>query len=136
MTRFVVDPGVALRLAAGDVRVHEQHVLLAPTLLRSQVLTQLYAAVRRGELGEQDATERLDRVRALRVRLLGDRVLQRTAWQLAAQLGWPGTEQAEYIALVRLQADALVTLDDDLARAVDGVVAVAPFEALLSAPGR
>ena len=136
MTRFVVDPGVALRLAAGDVRVHEQHVLLAPTLLRSQVLTQLYAAVRRGELGEQDATERLDRVRALRVRLLGDRVLQRTAWQLAAQLGWPGTEQAEYVALVRLQADALVTLDDDLARAVDGVVVVAPFEALLSAPGR
>ena len=136
MTRFVVDPGVALQLAAGDVRVHEQHVLLAPTLLRSQVLTQLYAAVRRGELGEQDATERLDRVRALRVRLLGDRVLQRTAWQLAAQLGWPGTEQAEYVALVRLQADALVTLDDDLARAVDGVVVVAPFEALLSAPGR
>jgi hypothetical protein len=40
------------------------------------------------------------------------------------------TYTAEYVALTRLQADALVTLDADLARRLDGVVATAPFGAL------
>lgn len=38
---------------------------------------------------------------------------------------------AEFIAVARLQADALVTLDPELARRIEGVVAVEPFEALL-----
>jgi hypothetical protein len=36
MTRFVVDCGVVLRLAADEFEVPTEHELLAPTLLRSQ----------------------------------------------------------------------------------------------------
>ena len=130
MARYVVGPDVAVHLVRDRGQVRGDVQLLAPTLLRSQVLSLLYAAVRRGELTKPDAERQLDLVRGLRLRLLGDRVLQRTAWQVADQLGWPDTCDAEYVALTRLQADALVTLDARLAAAVEGVVALAPVEAL------
>jgi predicted nucleic acid-binding protein len=78
----------------------------------------------------KDADRQLDYVRGLRIRLLGDRVLQDVAWKLADQLGWPDTLDAEYVALTRLQADAFVTLDTKLARAVKGIVATASIDAL------
>lgn len=130
MTRYVIDPAVALHLAANDVTVADEHQLLAPTLLRSQVLSLLYGGVRRGELTRRDAERRLDYVRRRRVRLLGDRVLQAVAWQVADRLGWPDTFDAEYVALTRLQGDALVTLDPHLADGAKQLVTVAPLDAL------
>ncbi len=121
---------MALRLAGDEAVVPERHQLLAPTLLRSQLLSLLYRAVRRGEITAQAAERVLDYVRALRIRLLGDHVLQSHAWKIADRLGWPDTLDAEYIALTQLQADAFVTLDAQLARAVAGLVTTAPIEAL------
>lgn len=69
-------------------------------------------------------------MRALRIRLLGDRVLQNVAWKIADQLGWPDTLDAEYVALTQLQADAFITLDAEFAHAVQGLVMIAPIEAL------
>ena len=40
------------------------------------------------------------------------------------------TFDAEYVALTQLQADALITLDRQLADAVKDLVTVAPIEAL------
>jgi predicted nucleic acid-binding protein len=130
MPRYVIGPDVALHLAQHDTVVAGEHQLLAPTLLRSQVLSRLYRAVRAGEMTRSEADRRLTYVRSLRLRLLGDRVLQQVAWKIADQLGWPDTENAEYVALTRLQADAFITLDADLARAVQGVVETAPVTAL------
>jgi predicted nucleic acid-binding protein len=130
LTRYVISPDVALQLARDRAVIGDGHQILAPALLRSQLLSQLYQAVRRGELTDQDAHRQLDYVRGLRIRLLGDRVLQAAAWQIAGQLGWPDTFDAEYVALTRLQADAFVTLDQRLARAVQDLVTVAPIEAL------
>lgn len=130
MTRYVITPDTALRLAQDQTVIGDGCQLVAPTLLRSQVLSLLYQAVQRGELSKADAARRLDYVRALRIRLLGDRVLQAAAWKVADQLGWPDTLDAEYIALTQLQADALVTLDGQLALAARGLVTVEPIEAL------
>jgi predicted nucleic acid-binding protein len=110
--------------------IRAEHQLLAPTLVRSQLLSLLFQAVRRGEVTKQDAEARLDYVRGLRIRLLGDRVLQSVAWKLADQLDWSDTFDAEYIALAQLQGDAFITLDDRLAHAVRDLVTVAPVEAL------
>jgi predicted nucleic acid-binding protein len=66
----------------------------------------------------------------MKIRLLGDAVLQRRAWDIADQLGWDSTYDAEYVALTQLQADAFVTLDAELARSVDGIVATASIDAL------
>ena len=130
MTRFVVDAGVVLHLASSGVEVAAEHELLAPTLLRSQALSQLHEAVQRGELPPDVARERLGRVGRMKIRLLGDAVLRRRAWELADQLGWASTYNAEYIALTQLQADAFVTLDADLAHSVEGIVATASIDAL------
>ena len=50
MTRFVVDAGAVLHIIDKELVVADGHKLLAPTLLRSQVLSMLYEAVQRGEL--------------------------------------------------------------------------------------
>ena len=131
MTKYVIGPDVALALAERHAVPSAQHRLLAPTLLRSQALAQLYADVQRGLLSRKEADRRLDHLRALRIRLLGDRVLQRVAWQVALELGWRDTFVAEYVALTKLQADALVTRDAVLAQAARKVVAVATMDDLL-----
>ena len=130
MTRYVIGPDVAIQLARDEAVIGEDHQLLAPTLLRSQMLTLLYQAVRRGEMTRKDADRQLTYVRALRIRLLGDRVLQSVAWKIADQLGWPDTYTAEYVALTQLQADAFITLDEQLAGSVQKLVTTASIDAL------
>ncbi|MDQ1687830.1 MAG: hypothetical protein QOK42_805 [Frankiaceae bacterium] len=131
VTRYVIDVGVARKLAEDRVAVREDHKLVAPTLIRSQVLSALYQAVGHGELTKKEAEAQLDYLRGLRIRLLGDRVLQAEAWKVAARLGWPDTSDAEYVALTQLQADAFITLDAKLAGTVKAVVPVAPYSSLL-----
>ena len=131
MTKYVICPDVAIRLAQERTAIRDEHRLLAPTLLRSQVLSLLYQGVQRGELTKKAADEQLTYLRELRVRLLGDRVLQSVAWKLAEQHGWSDTLDAEYVALTKLQADALITLDPRLTSAVNEIVRVAPIEELL-----
>ena len=130
MTRFVVDAGAVLHLVSAGIEVSGEHELLAPTLLRSQVLSALHEAVARGELPADVALDRLARIGRLPIRLLGDGVLRRRAWTLADQLGWASTYDAEYVALTQLQADALITLDAELARGVEGFVATVSIDAL------
>ena len=133
MTRFVVDCGVVLHLASEGIEVPAGHELLAPTLLRSQALSALHEAVRHGEIPPDVGLDRLKRVSAMPIRLLGDAVLRRRAWDLAERLGWAETYEAEYVALTQLQADAFVTLDAELARRVEGIVQTATVEDLLRA---
>jgi predicted nucleic acid-binding protein len=137
MTRFVVDCGVVLRLADEGIDLAAGHELLAPTLLRSQTLSALHRAVKRRELASDVALARLDEITRmitkLPIRLLGDAVLRRNAWQYADRLGWEDTYTAEYVALTHLQADALVTLDAELARSLEGVVPTASIDALRAA---
>ena len=130
MARFVVDCSAVLELANQEVEVHPEHELLAPTLLRSQTLSALHEAVHRGELESEDALEQLERIWAMPIRLLGDAVLRRNAWRFAEQLGWAQTYDAEYLALTKLQGDALVTLDQELARKAEGVVPTATLDEL------
>jgi predicted nucleic acid-binding protein len=133
VTRFVVDCGVVLHLASEAIEVPPEHELLAPTLLRSQTLSALHEAFHKGELPADVAFDRLARIQAMPIRLLGDAVLRRNAWRFADQLGWAETYDAEYIALTKLQADAFVTLDAELARRVEGIVPTATIEALQTA---
>ena len=130
MTRFVVDAGAVLQLASEEFPVSGKHELLAPTLLRSQALSALHEAVQRGDIPAEVARERLARIGKMPIRLLGDAVLRRRAWELADKLGWASTYNAEYIALTQLQADAFVTMDAELARNVEGIVETASIEAL------
>jgi predicted nucleic acid-binding protein len=85
----------------------------------------LLAAVRNGEITEQVALQRHERLTEMKMRLLGDRVSRRTAWKLAREHGWETTFDAEYLAVCALQADALVTVDKAMAAKAEHIVPVA-----------
>ncbi len=130
MTRYVIDAPTLLQLVAGPVQVSATHQLVAPNLIRSQALSLLFQAVRRGDLTEAVALARHDRCTELKIRLLGDRVSRRTAWKIARDQGWETTYDAEYVAVTKLQADALVTVDPALAAKARDLVPLAELEAL------
>ena len=129
--RYVIALDAAMRLFRERAIVPEGTRLVAPALLRSEAVAHLYAAARRGEIDRAEARARLDHMRALRIRLLGDRVLQDLAWTFADRLGRDDTFTAEYVALTKLQADAFVTLDAELARAAATLVPVASYGEML-----
>ena len=130
MTRFVIDAATALQLASEGYQVPPEHELLAPTLLRSQALSRMHEAVHRGELSPAVARARLAAVGKLPIRLLGDAVLRKVAWEMADRLGAGSTYEAEYLAITKLQGDVFVTLDADLARRCEGIVPTATIDAL------
>ena len=135
MTRFVVDAGVVIHLVGEAIDVSAGHELLAPTLLRSETLSLLHEAVARGEISADVGLDRHRQISQMPIRLLGDGVLRRRAWKVADQLGWASTFKAEYVALTLLQADAFVTMDADLARSLEGIVATASVDALRQTDG-
>ena len=130
MARYVIDPLTMLRIVTADVKIHAGHSLVALSPVRSQALALLYERVRSGDLDEAEALRLHEQLTTLKIRLLGDRVSRRTAWRIAAQNDWPSIASAEYLAVTKLQADALVTVDEALAAQADGIVPVAPLEAL------
>lgn len=122
MTRYAIDAAVALRLveAGAPGPLGPGDTLVGPAVLRSDALRLLYADVRSGAIDEREGRRRLDRLAALRIRLLGDRVSRATAWRLATELGWADPGPAEYLAVAILQADVLVALDPRLVQAAGG----------------
>ena len=130
VARYVIDAVTLLHLVAEDVQVGPEHQLVAPSTIRSQALSLLLQAVARGDLTEEVALRRHERLTALKMRLLGDRVSRRVAWTIAREQNWESIDDAEYLAVTRLQADALVTVDPALAAKAEPLVPLAPLEAL------
>jgi predicted nucleic acid-binding protein len=134
MTRYVIDAPTLLHLVDTGLHVDPDHQLVAPNSIRSEALELLLHDVRAGKRDEAAALETHERMTEMKMRLLGDRVSRRTAWRFARQHDWDSLRDAEYLAVTRLQADALVTVDPNLAAMAQDVVAVAAIDDLL-APG-
>ncbi|HUN36262.1 MAG TPA: hypothetical protein VMU95_30060 [Trebonia sp.] len=131
MARYVIDAPTLIHLV--DTRLHVQpgHQLVAPNSIRSEALELLLGDVRAGQRTEAAALQAHERMTGIKIRLLGDRVSRGTAWQIAREHDWSTLRYAEYLAVTRLQADALVTVDPGLAAAARNVVAVATIDDLL-----
>jgi hypothetical protein len=138
MTRYGIDGPALLHLVDEELVVHADHQLVAPHAVRTDALQLLLDDVRRGARTEQAARAAHDRLTEQRVRLLGDRRSRGIAWRLARELDLASLGPAEYLAVTRLQADALVSLDPELTALAEGVVPLAGVEALLrpAADGR
>ena len=130
MSRFAIDAPTLLHILAADLTPHQNHQLVAPSVIRSHILDLLLAAVARGEMSERLARRLLNRVGETKMRLLGDRVSRSTAWQIAREHGWDTTREAEYIAVTKLQADALVTIDPTMKALARGLVPLASLQVL------
>jgi predicted nucleic acid-binding protein len=132
VTRFAIDPPTFLYVARSERQPDPAHQLVAPNSLRARTLELLLTEVRAGDLEEREALKIHERLTELKVRLLGDRVSRRTAWDLARRFDWDGLSDAEYLAVATLQADALVTIDAELAAKASGVVPLASPEDLFT----
>ena len=66
------------------------------------------------------------------MRLLGDRLSRHTAWQIARGRDWSTLTEAEYLAVAKLQADALITVHPEMAAKATGIVPLTPFTDLLA----
>ena len=132
MASYVIDAPTLLHVVAEELTVSPAHQLVAPNLIRSQALALLFTAVRDGAIAEAVAMQRHERLTEMKMRLLGDRVSRRTAWRIAREQGWDSTFDAEYIAVCRLQADALITIDPALVAKAAGIVPLATLADLLS----
>jgi predicted nucleic acid-binding protein len=132
MPRYVIDAPTLLHLVDGGLTIDPAHQLVAPNSLRSEALELLLRDVRAGTRTEKEARERHERITEVKVRLLGDRVSRWTAWKLAVEHGWDTLRDAEYLAVAKLQADALITVDPELAARAQGVVPLADLRDLLS----
>ena len=131
MTRYVIDARTLLHLLDDDAPIPPGVQLVAPSSIRSEALQILLTDVREGRRSDDAALQTHERLTALKMRLLGDRVSRGTAWRIAREKGWDTLREAEYLAVTRLQDDALATVDRDLAARAEDVVPVAPLSALL-----
>ncbi|HEY6933807.1 MAG TPA: hypothetical protein VI452_10440 [Marmoricola sp.] len=131
MARYVIDAPTLLHLVDHDLSIYARHQLVAPNSIRSEALERMLREVRDGRRSEKEALQCHQRMTELKIRLLGDRVSRRTAWDIALAHGWDTLRDAEYLAVTRLQADALVTVDHDLASVAAGIVPTAELRDLL-----
>ena len=122
--RYAIDARTLLLIASGEVTLHPSHTLVAPNRVLPDLLGILLTEVRSGERDEKDALTLHTRATETKIRLLGDRVSRRTAWNLAREHDWPELRLAEYLAVAKLQADALATADGELIRAAGSLVTV------------
>jgi predicted nucleic acid-binding protein len=132
VARYVIDAPTLLHLVDAGRHLRPGDQLVAPNSIRSEALELLLADVHAGKRTEAAALEAHERMTEIKMRLLGDRVSRRTAWQIAREHDWDTLRDAEYLAITRLQADALITVDPNLAATARDIVAVADVDDLLA----
>jgi len=115
---LVVDVSFSVRACLGDrgfAGLRRQR-LVAPPLMWAEARSALHEAVFRGELSAPDGSAALDRLLDAPIAAMSPHGLGRAAWQLADELGWAKTHDAEYVALARLLGCRLLTNDEALRR--------------------
>ncbi len=95
--------------------------LIAPCLLWSEVPSVLSEMAFRGDISRQLAKQALQRFAdgELNVTERRPEGLVMQAWQIAVELGWAKTYDAEYLATARILGCRVVTLDMRLRRGAD-----------------
>jgi len=92
--------------------------------LWSEITSSLREAVWRHELDDTEARAAIERLLSSQIERRVPARLYTMAIELARDLGWAKTYDAEYVALARLLKAPLVTIDGRLARAVGNLVQI------------
>lgn len=123
---IVIDASAALPIAVSTAGFASLggHDLNAPALLWSEVTSVLRETAWRREITADLADLGMRRFLGADVTRHARRSLYREAAQLAAELGWAKTYDAEYVALARRLDAPLLTMDARLSRGVAHVIDV------------
>lgn len=115
---LVLDASVALPACAspGGFDVFGAEELVAPPLLWSESRSALHEALFRRDISAVQALRTLEALDNAPIRPRTQRRLSRRAWDIANEMGWAETYDAEYLALAQLLDCRFVTLDARLYR--------------------
>jgi predicted nucleic acid-binding protein len=128
---LVVDATVALSASGADEGFGQlgDEDLVAPPLMWSEARSVLHELAWRGDVAPEDAEATRARLERCPVDRRSPRQLGAMSWEIATELGWAKTYDAEYVALARLLGCRVVTLDARLRRGADRLgIVVAPHE--------
>jgi predicted nucleic acid-binding protein len=123
---LVVDASAVLYLLASQegVEPFADLELTAPALLWSEVTSVLNEMRCRGELSSALADAAFDRLIASPIDRRASDELYHDAREVARELGWAKTYDAEYVALARRLGVQLLSRDERLRRGADRLVTV------------
>jgi predicted nucleic acid-binding protein len=124
--RLVIDASACLEvcLAATGFDLLAGHELLAPPLIRSEVLSALRTLDWRRSVSAELVRQALARIPTMPIaQETGPDHLERT-WSVAARLGWAKTYDAEYVALAEQLEVPLLSVDLRLQRGAGAIVQV------------
>jgi predicted nucleic acid-binding protein len=82
----------------------------------SEATSALHELMWRGQVKPEDASTTMTRLSQAPIKRRDPAALRRVAWEIADELGWAKTYDAEYLALARLLKCRVVTLDARLRR--------------------
>ena len=122
----MLDASVAVRAALAETWTTrwDNDDLTAPTLMWSEAASALRQLAMRGEISDTEATNAVRWLSESTIDAHASATLVVEAIELAGQLGWAKTYDAEYVALARRLGASLITADARLRRGVERVVSV------------
>ena len=134
--QLVIDASVVVQLSLSGAGLGPLlgHDLIAPPIMASEVTSSLSEMVYRGEIPADSARLAVTWMTSLPIRLHQPNGFFPGAWDLAQQLGWAKSYDAEYVALALMTGSPLITLDERLRRGVGHLVSM-PLIGEIAAPG-
>lgn len=82
----------------------------------SETRSVLHLSMSKQRVTQTNALTARSHLRSSKIELVDHELLGITAWEIADELGWARTYDAEYLAIARLHDCKLVTLDEKLLR--------------------
>lgn len=119
--QLVVDASVAIAASHSPIGFarFKAHGLVAPQLLLVEASSVLHEMAWREDISRNRSRVMLDRIVDAPIGIRTPAKLLRSAWDLADEMGWAKTYDAQYVALARLLGCKLVTLDERLIRGIE-----------------